>query len=328
LTKPHSDSSTKSVEGTQCPETKQHYDDVAVLIPCYNEEITVAKVVVDFKTSLPGARVLVFDNNSSDRTALFAKNAGATVLHAPLQGKGNVVRQMFDQVDSSVYVMVDGDDTYPASAAPQLVTEFRKSGVDMVVGARVVSFEEDSFRRFHKLGNRLVAGLVSKLFSTRVTDILSGYRVLSRSYVKTVPLMSQGFEVETEMTLQALAKNFVIKEIPIQYGPRPEGSYSKLSTFSDGFLVLKSIFIIFKDFKPLVFFLLLSMLLFVITILAGIPPILDYLETRWVYHVPLAILATGAGILSALSLSIGVILHTISKYHNENFEMMRRLLNK
>ena len=301
---------------------------VAVLIPCFNEDITIGKVVTDFKRVLPDATILVYDNNSTDNTASVARKSGATVIHAPRQGKGNVVRQMFEEVDAELYLMVDGDDTYPASAAPELIAELTKSGADMIVGARISSFDEHSFRRFHKFGNHLVARLISRLFSAKVSDILSGYRVFSKAFVKTAPLMSKGFEIETEMTLQALAKNYTIKEIPINYGSRPEGSYSKLNTYSDGFLVLKSIFIIFKDFKPLIFFSWLSALLLLVTILTGIWPILDYLEFRYVYHIPFAILATGTGILSALSLSIGVILETISKYHNENFELLRRVLKK
>jgi len=298
---------------------------VAVLVPCYNEELTVAKVVADFTQALPGAEILVYDNDSTDKTAILAQGAGAVVRRAPRRGKGNVVRQMFDEVDAQVYVMVDGDDTYPAAAAPDLVAELSRTGADMVVGVRMTSFTAGSFRRFHQLGNRLVAGLISRLFSSKVTDVLSGYRVFSREFVKSVPLTSQGFEIETELTLQALAKRFVISEVPIAYGRRPEGSRSKLNTYSDGFLVLKSIVMVFKDYKPLLFFSALSGLLLLVTLAAGLAPILDYVRARYVYHVPLAILASGTGILSALSLTIGLILHTITRYHNENFELLRRL---
>jgi glycosyltransferase involved in cell wall biosynthesis len=298
---------------------------VAVMVPCYNEELTVAKVVTDFAHALPGAEILVYDNNSTDKTAILARDAGAVVRRAPRQGKGNVVRQMFDEVDARIYVLVDGDDTYPAAAAVALVTALTKAGADMVVGVRMASFSAGSFRRFHQLGNHLVAGLISRLFAAKVTDVLSGYRVFSRAFVKTVPLVSQGFEIETEMTLQALAKRFVIHEVPITYGCRPEGSQSKLNTYSDGFLVLKSIVMIFKDYKPLLFFSSLSAILFLVTLAAGLAPILDYVRARYVFHVPLAILATGTGILSALSLTIGLILHTITRYHNENFELLRRL---
>lgn len=314
-------SATSTADARTAPE----YAGVAVLVPCFNEEPTVAKVVADFSQVLRGARILVYDNNSTDKTAVLAREAGALVRHAPRQGKGNVVKQMFDEVDAEIYVMVDGDDTYPAPSAVDLIAELRKTGADMVVGVRMFSFGEGSFRRFHQLGNRLVAGLISRLFSSKVTDVLSGYRVFSRAFVKTVPLMSQGFEIETEMTLQALAKRFVIKELPITYGRRPEGSQSKLDTYSDGFLVLKSIAMIFKDYKPLLFFSSLSGLLLVLTLVAGLAPVLDYVRARYVFHVPLAILATGTGILSALSLTIGLTLHTISRYHNETFELLRKL---
>jgi len=305
--------------------TTGQYAGVAVIVPCYNEELTVAKVVRDFAAALPGATVLVYDNNSTDRTAIVAVEAGAIVRHAPRQGKGNVIKQMFDEVDAEIYVMVDGDDTYPASSAPELIAALRRAGADMVVGVRLFAFEQGSFRRFHRLGSHLVAGLISALFASKVTDVLSGYRAFSRVFVKTVPLMSQGFEIETEMTLQALAKRFVVKEVPIAYGRRPEGSYSKLDTYSDGFLVLKSIVMIFKDYKPLLFFSSLSGVLLLLTLAAGMAPILDYVRIRYVVHVPLAILATGTGILSALSLTIGLILHTISRYHNETFELLRKL---
>ncbi len=301
------------------------YAGVAVVVPCFNEDLTVAKVVTDFTRALPGAQVLVYDNNSTDKTAVMARDAGAVVCHAPHQGKGNVVRQMFDEVDAQIYVMVDGDDTYPAAAATELIAELLKTGADMVVGVRMVSFSAGSFRRFHQLGNHLVAGLISRLFSAKVTDVLSGYRVFSRAFVKTVPLMSPGFEIETEMTLQALTKRFVIREVPIVYGQRPPGSRSKLDTWSDGFLVLKSIGMIFKDYKPLLFFSSLSGILLLVTLAAGLTPIVDYIRSRYVYHVPLAILAMGAGIMSALSLTIGLTLHTISRYHNETFELLRRL---
>jgi glycosyltransferase involved in cell wall biosynthesis len=323
---PHNDRQVSERTAVQLSE--QSYEGVAVLVPCYNEEITIGKVVADFKQALPGARVLVFDNNSTDHTAQVARDAGALVFHAARQGKGNVVKDMFEHVDAEVYVMVDGDDTYPASAAPQLIAVYKTSGADMVVGVRIASCEEASFRRFHRFGNYLVAKLISRLFATHVTDILSGYRVFSKAFVKTVPLMSTGFEIETEMTLQALAKNFVIKESPIHYGTRPEGSYSKLDTFADGYLVLKSILLIFKDFKPLVFFSWLSALLCLITIAAGVFPILDYIEYHYVYRVPLAILASGTAILAALSVCIGLILDTIAKYHNENFELLRRVLKR
>ena len=299
-----------------------------MLIPCFNEELTVGKVVTDFARVLPSATIFVFDNNSTDATGQVAAKSGATVINAPQQGKGHVIQQMFSTVDADIYLIVDGDATYPASYAPDLIRELTTKGVDMVVGTRTSTFQDGAFRRFHQFGNRLVASIISRLFFVKVTDVMSGYRVLSQDFVKTVPLSSVGFEVETEMTLQALAKNFVISEIPIPYGKRPKGSHSKLNTFSDGFVVLKSIFIIFKDFKPLKFFSLLSGFLLFVTLAAGTLPILDYLQTGYVKHVPLAILATGTAILTALSFGIGLILDTVAKYQSETFEILRRLSKK
>jgi glycosyltransferase involved in cell wall biosynthesis len=304
------------------------YEDVAVLVPCYNEEITIGKVVDDFHQHLPGARVYVYDNNSKDRTAAIAQERGAIVVRAPRQGKGNVVRQMFEEVEAEVYLMVDGDDTYPASSARELIAALHSSGADMVVGTRIDHHQEKAFRRFHRFGNWLVAKLIRTLFAVEVADVMSGYRVFSKSFVKSIPLMSKGFDIETEMTLQAASKHFVIRECPIQYGQRPEGSYSKLSTFSDGMVVLKAIFMIFKDYKPLTFFSSLSVLLLLLCLTAGVWPVLDYFTTGYVSRVPLAILASGLGIVAMMSLSIGLILDTISKYHNENFQLLRRLLKK
>jgi len=303
------------------------YENVAVLLPCYNEAITIEKVVNDFKSHLPGAQIWVFDNNSTDGTAEKAKSAGAHVIPSHKQGKGHVVKHMFELIDAHLYIMADGDDTYPASEAPKLIEEFEQGGVDMVVGVRMKTFEEKSFRMFHKFGNRLVARLISWLFKSKVSDVLSGYRVFSREFAKTVPLMSKGFEIETELTLQAVSKGFVIREIPIPYGERPKGSYSKLNTYSDGFLVLKAIFLIFKDYKPLIFFSVVGFFFLLLSLLAGFFPIMDYIKTAYVDHVPLAILAAALGILSVLCFSVGLILDTNCKYHHENFILWRRFLN-
>jgi len=301
---------------------------VAVLIPCYNEEATIDKVVSDFKEGLPEADIFVFDNNSTDKTAEIAKRTGATVIHSYRQGKGNVVRHMFDDVEADIYLMVDGDDTYPAAAANLLIEQLQKGDEAMVVGCRMEAFEKRSFRRFHQFGNRLVAKLISLLFKIKVTDVLSGYRAFSREFAKTVPLMSEGFEIETEMTLQAAAKKFKIKEVPIKYTKRPKGSHSKLNTYSDGFLIIKSIIMIFKDYKPLVFFTACSAVLTIACLFFGFAPIRDFYTTGKVAHFPRAILAAAVGILATLSFAIGLILDTISKYHNENFVLWRRYLKK
>ncbi len=304
------------------------YSEVAVLIPCFNEEIAVGKVVSDFRAALPGARIYVFDNNSTDRTAEVARNSGALVIPSPRPGKGHVVRHMVTQVDSPVYIMVDGDNTYPASQAPALLQEFRRSGADMVVGARTLGSEEGSFRRFHRFGNRLVARLITILFRSRVTDVMSGYRAFSRDFAKSVPLLSGGFEIETEMTLHAVARGYVIREIPVHYRKRAEGSESKLRTLSDGYLVIRTIFQIFKDYKPLVFFTLLASLLAILSLAVGWRPIADYLSTGEVARFPSAILAAALGIISAMSLAVGMILDTLAKFHQENFELFRRIFKK
>lgn len=301
---------------------------VAVLIPCLNEEVTVEKVVKDFKEHLASFSpiIYVFDNNSTDKTASKAQAAGAIVIPSKRQGKGYVVQHMFNTIDADIYIMVDGDDTYPADYASKLIAELLTSGADMVVGARLVEYEKKSFRPFHNFGNRLVAWLISSLFETKVTDVLSGYRVFSKSFVKSIPFLSQGFEIETEMTLQALAKNFVLREYNVPYGRRPEGSYSKLNTFSDGVLVLWAIFTILKDYRPLFFFGIISAFCGITSLIFGIFPIMDYILYQYVTHVPLAILATGLAILSILSLFSGMILDTVKKYHNENFILFKRLL--
>lgn len=298
---------------------------IAVLLPCYNEEITVFKVVKDFQKALPEADIYVFDNCSKDKTAQIAREAGAKVVYSPHQGKGNVVRHMFDTVEADIYLMCDGDDTYPAENAPRLISLLQEEGLDMVIGSRMEHFEGAAFRQFHQFGNHLVAFLISTLFPTQVTDVLSGLRVFSPHFVKTVPLFSRGFQIETEMTLQAVAKNFRIKEIPINFRNRPEGSFSKLNTFSDGILVIRAILMIFKDYRPLVFYTLLGFLFVALSLLAGYLPIMDYYQTRYVSHVPLAILAASLGVLSILSLMAGLILDTVSKYHHENFLVTQKL---
>ncbi|MFO0704786.1 MAG: glycosyltransferase family 2 protein [Candidatus Andersenbacteria bacterium] len=301
---------------------------IAVLIPCYNEHLTIAKVVEDFTRHLPTAQIYVFDNNSRDGSADKARQAGATVIASRRQGKGYVVRHMFAAVDADLYVMVDGDDTYPAEEAGRLIHLAELTGADMVVATRLQDFSEQSFRLFHNFGNRLVASLISRLFKVRVTDVLSGYRVFSREFVKTVPLTSAGFEIETEMTLQAASKNFLIVEQQVAYRARPTGSTSKLNTYRDGAIILRALFSICKHYRPLLFFSGLSGVIALGALAAGLVPIADYIETKYVSHVPLAILAVGLSILASLALAIGLILDSAVKYHNESFELWKRTLKK
>jgi glycosyltransferase involved in cell wall biosynthesis len=299
-----------------------------VVIPCYNEAPTIAAVVRDFARELPEATVYVFDNNSTDGSGELAARAGARVIHSPAQGKGNVVRHMTQAVDADVYVLADGDGTYPASVAPKMIDRFRHEQLDMLVGTRLDEYEAGAFRPFHRLGNHTVSALLSLLFRARLTDVLSGYRVLSRTFVDLVQLRTPGFEVETEMTLQCLAKRLPFAEMPVPYGRRPEASRSKLSTWSDGFLILKCVALIFKDYKPLVFFSALAAALAVGSLAAGVAPIRDYVETGYVLHVPRAILAAGLGILASLSFTIGLVLDTISRYHQESIELWKRVLRR
>ena len=297
---------------------------VAVVIPCYDEAATIRKVVEDFRKALPGAEIFVFDNNSRDASAEIARAAGARVVASPLQGKGHVVRHMAEVVDADVYLLVDGDDTYPADAAPEMVRRLRREGLDMLVGARLEEYAPGAFRPFHRAGNRLISWLIRVLFRARLGDVLSGYRALSRTFVDLVRVRRSGFEVETEMTLQALAKRLRVAELPVRYGCRPPGSESKLDTWSDGFLIVRCIAMLFKDYKPLFFFSSVAALLAFAALAAGSAPIIDFVETGLVPHVPRAILAAALGTLSIIFLTAGLILDTIAKYHEETIDLWRR----
>ncbi|HCM38648.1 MAG TPA: glycosyl transferase [Bdellovibrionales bacterium] len=300
---------------------------IAVLIPCYNEDPTIEGVITDFRKHLPNALIYVFDNNSKDKTAEVAQRAGANVIQSKQQGKGHVVRHMFDLVEADYYVMADGDSTYPADAAPGLIKLAVDSGADMIVGQRLEQHTLASFRRFHKFGNHLISKIIRLLFQVSVTDVLSGYRVLSRRFVKSVPLISKGFEVETELTLQAAIKRFLILETPVRYKDRPAGSVSKLNTFSDGILIFRTIFFIFRYYRPFIFFGFCSALLALISVVLGTPAILDYINKQYVYHLPSAVLAAAFGILSVLMFCVGMVLETVHRYHQETFLLWKRLLN-
>lgn len=299
---------------------------IAVVIPCLDEERTIGAVVSDLKAALPSAEILVFDNGSSDRTAERARASGARVVASPRRGKGHVIRHMANVVDADVYVLIDGDDTYPAEMAPRLVERFLESGVDMVVATRLDSHDEGAFRVFHRFGNRLISRTIGALFRTRVTDVLSGYRVLSERFLRLAHLRSGGFEIETEMTLQALAKDLPFLEVPIRYRARPAGSRSKLDTWSDGLLILKCVMLLFKDYKPFPFFGAVAGLFLFASLLVGSAPVLDYYHHQFVYHVPRAILAAALALLSAMSLVVGILLDTIARYHRETIEQWKRSL--
>ena len=296
---------------------------IAVLIPCYNEELTIAKVISDFKNELPDAYIYVYDNNSSDNTSIIAQEHGAIVKKEYRQGKGNVVRSMFRDIDADIYIMIDGDDTYPAEFIQSLIDPVMNSEADMVLGDRHSNgtYKDENKRPLHNFGNNLVKMLINKLFNTNLKDIMSGYRVFNKRFVKTMPVTGNGFEIETEMTLHALDKKFLIQEIPIEYRDRPEGSFSKLNTISDGMRVLKTILWVFKDYKPLTFFTILSGVFLVLALLVGIPVIVEFMQTSKILKMPSAVLAVGLMIISIISLFSGFILDTVVKQHRENYEL-------
>jgi glycosyltransferase involved in cell wall biosynthesis len=299
---------------------------IAVVIPCLDEERTIAKVVADMKAVLPGADIVVFDNGSTDRTAELAAASGARVIASPRRGKGNVVRHMAHAIEADLYLLVDGDDTYPAADAPRLVERFLASDADMLVATRLDDHDEHAFRVFHKFGNRLISRIIALLFRTPIHDVLSGYRILSSRFVRLVHLRSEGFEIETEMTLQALAKGLPILEVPIEYRARPPGSTSKLAAASDGLLILKCILLLFKDYKPFVFFASVTALLLAASLIVGSAPVLDFYRYAFVFHVPRAILAAALALLAAMSFAVGIILDTIARYHQETSEQWKRSL--
>jgi glycosyltransferase involved in cell wall biosynthesis len=283
---------------------------IAVLIPCYQEELTIGKVVRDFKQALPEAPVLVFDNNCTDRTAEEARKAGAEVRREKRQGKGFVVASMFDQVDADILVMVDGDDTYEASTVRALLAPILQGDADLTVATRLDAPGAKSFRPFHLLGNKLVCGVINRLFQSQISDIFSGYRAFTREAAAQIPITARGFDVETELTLQALYRGLVIKEIPAPYRARPEGSFSKLRTVSDGLAVLLRLFLILKSYKPLAFFGLCGLGLLVLGLGAGARPVYEYVTERYVHAVPSAILASALVLLAFLSLGLGLILNS------------------
>lgn len=284
---------------------------IAVILPCYNEEAAVGRVVADFRESLPGATVYVFDNNSRDRTRALALDAGAEVRHVELPGKGNVVRRMFADVDADVYVLADGDATYHAASAPEMISTLLRERLDMVVGTRVHE-QREAYRRGHQFGNRMLTGSMVRIFGGRFTDMLSGYRVFSRRFVKSFPAMSHGFEIETELTIHALELRMPCAEVATPYGVRPEGSESKLRTYSDGIRILATIIRLFAVERPFRFYGLLAAALATLSVALSVPLLWTYLETGLVPRFPTAILSTGIGLLSALSFITGLVLETVT----------------
>jgi glycosyltransferase involved in cell wall biosynthesis len=295
---------------------------IAVLLPCYNEASTIAKVVTDFRAALPEADIYVYDNNSTDGTAQVAQQAGAIVRHEPVQGKGNVIRRMFREVEADCYLMADGDDTYPAEQARQMVTPVLEEHVDMVIGDRLSStYFEQNKRPFHNGGNRVVRWLIRRFWHTDIHDIMTGYRAFSRTFVKNFPVMSGNFEIETEMTIHALDRRFLLREVPVVYRDRPQGSVSKLNTFSDGISVLKTIVLLYKEYRPLRFFSWLAALLTLAGVLLLIPVLVEYFHTGLVPRFPTLIVSMFLLLAALLSLFTGLCLDVIVTKDRKNYEL-------
>lgn len=295
---------------------------VAVLIPCYNESKTIAKVVQDYKAALPEADIYVYDNNSTDHTDEIAAAAGAIVRYERRQGKGNVIRSMFRDIDADCYIMADGDDTYPAEYAPEMARLVLEENADMVVGDRLsATYFTENKRPFHNAGNRTVRGLINLIFRSNIRDIMTGYRAFSRQFVKHFPVLSKGFEIETEMTIHALDKNFYIREIPVNYRDRPEGSVSKLNTIHDGIRVIKTIFALFRDYRPLMFFGLIGAFLGMVGVGFFVPVLVEYFRTGLVLRFPTLIAAVGLMTMGMLLFMVGLILDVIAKKHRQLYEL-------
>jgi glycosyltransferase involved in cell wall biosynthesis len=296
---------------------------VAVLIPCYNESMTIEKVVKDFRQALPSAEIFVYDNNSVDNTDIIAENAGATVRYEYRQGKGNVIRSMFRDIDADCYLMIDGDDTYPAEHAAEMVELVLQKKADMVIGDRLSStYFTENKRPFHNTGNRLVRLFINKLFNNNIKDIMTGYRAFSPLFVKSFPVLSQGFEIETEMTIFALDKNFLLREIPVNYRDRPEGSVSKLNTLSDGFKVIKTIFNLLRNYRPFLFFTAIAVALAAFALILFIPVFIEYLKTGLVPRLPTLVVSCIFMVMSLLMWVSGLILQSISLKHRQLFEIL------
>ena len=294
---------------------------IAVLIPCYNEEKTIAKVVSGYKDALPQADIYVYDNNSTDKSAKIAKKCGAIVKREPRQGKGNVIRSMFSEIDADCYLIVDGDDTYSPLDARKMCDLILKDNYDMVIGDRLSStYFEENKRLFHNVGNKVVRGIINFLFKSKIHDVMTGYRAFSYPFVKTFPVLSQNFEIETEMTIHAVDKNMKICEIPIRYKDRPDGSFSKLNTIKDGIKILKTIARLFREYRPLRFCTILSFIFFAISVVFAIPVFSEYFKTGLVPRIPTLIFAGFMLIISFGLLICGIILGVVVKKHRQLFE--------
>lgn len=295
-----------------------------LIIPCYNEEITIAKVIRDFRAELADCRIVVLDNCSTDQSATLATEAGAEVIHVSRQGKGAVMRSVFRSIDADVYILVDGDDTYPADEVHKLLQPVESGKADMVIGDRLSEggYGRINRRRFHGFGNNLVRKLVNFCFGSNLHDIMTGYRVFNRTFIMNIPILSDGFEVETELTIRALDRKLSLMEIPVSYRNRPAGSTSKLNTLRDGCRVVRTIFSILKDYRPMLFFGAISLLFFIMGLICGVPVVWEFMETRFITRLPLALLATGLILVSVVTLNCALILDTVSAHERQRNELM------
>lgn len=302
---------------------------IAVLIPCYNESKTIAKVVKDYKKVLPNATIYVYDNNSTDKTDEIARKAGAEIRYEYRQGKGNVIRTMFREIDADCYLMIDGDDTYPNENAKEMCDLVLSGKADMVIGDRLSStYFNENKRPFHNFGNKLVRFCINKIFKNNIKDIMTGYRAFSRDFVKGFPVLSTGFEIETEMTIHAVDKNYKIVEVPVTYRDRPSGSVSKLNTYKDGIKVLKTIISLFKEYRPTLFFNLIAVISLIMSLVLGIPVLLEFFDTGFVPRFPTLIVSCILLIITLLMWVTGIILETINKKNRQMYEIHMNILKK
>jgi glycosyltransferase involved in cell wall biosynthesis len=300
---------------------------IAILIPCYNEERTIGNVIHEFKAQLPDAAIYVYDNNSTDNSVRASEQAGAIVRHENRQGKGFVIRTMFQQIEAEVYVMVDGDGTYPAQRVHDLIGPVLRGEADMVVGSRLHAHSKSTFKLINNIGNKLFLFILNSIFRMNVTDVLSGYRAFSRNLVKSLPVLSRGFEIETELTVKCFDRGYRMLEFPVNLSPRPEGSESKIRIFRDGVLILNTIFSLFRDYKPFTAFGTVGLLLIICGLVPGVAVVVEFISTGLVSKVPSAILAVGLVLIGALSMFVGLILHSISRHFKEQDYLLQNIIN-
>jgi glycosyltransferase involved in cell wall biosynthesis len=299
---------------------------IAILIPCYNEEITIGQVIRDFKLKLPDADVYVYDNNSKDKTVEKAREAGAIVRYEKRQGKGFVIQKMFQEISADIYVMIDGDNTYPAKEIDKLLAPVLRGEADMVVGSRLMSDSDSQFKKLNWFGNKVFLWTINQIFRVKLTDILSGYRVFNRQIVKSLPLFAGGFQTETELTIKALTRGYQITEVPVSLIVRPEGSFSKINIFRDGFLITYMIFSLFRDYKPMTFFGGMGIIIMMLGFIPGTIVIYEFIKTGLVLRLPSAVLAIGLELFGILLITAGIILHTIVR-HSQEFDYQLRILS-